>query len=78
MGDIFYLKVGELLKEYRLGCNLTQEEVADRLNVSRSCYASWELGRRNMNIDDMFKLCDIFGVDINEFSKQVKKYLYKK
>lgn len=42
---------------------LTQHQVAEKLNVDDSCYAKWEQGRRQPNIDNIIKLCEIFDVE---------------
>lgn len=54
------------LKEYRKQSNLTQREVAAKLNVVESCYANWEQGRTEPNIDMLRRLGIIFGVSIDE------------
>lgn len=40
--NIFYEETGKLIRKYRIDRKLTQQDMADRLNVSRTCYASWE------------------------------------
>ena len=54
------------LKETRKLCNLTQKQVANALNVVESCYANWEQGRTEPNIDMLRKLGKIFNVSIDE------------
>ncbi len=54
------------LKETRKACGLTQKQVAQMLNVVESCYANWEQGRTEPNIDTLRKLCEIFKVTIDE------------
>lgn len=77
MATRFYIELGSLLKEYRIGHSLTQQDVADRLRVSRSTISSWESGRRIIYADDLFKYCDVLNVDPNEVCNKVRKYLYK-
>lgn len=77
MPNRFYKELGIILKEYRKSCSLTQEEVADRLRVSRSTIANWETGRRVVYADDLFRYCDVLNIDPNEIVNKVKKYLYK-
>lgn len=73
----FYRELGRLLKEYRKNASLSQQDVADRLRVSRSSVANWETGRRVICADDLFKYCDILNVDPNIPLSICKKYLYK-
>ena len=54
------------LKEARKLCNLTQKQVAIALNVVESCYANWEQGRTEPNIDMLRKLGEIFNVSIDD------------
>ena len=54
------------LKEIRKLCGLTQKQVANSLGVVESCYANWEQGRTEPNIDMLRKLGKIFNVSIDE------------
>ena len=54
------------LKETRKLCDLTQRQVADDLGVVESCYANWEQGRTEPNIDMLRKLGVIFNVSIDD------------
>lgn len=58
------------LKKLREEANLTQEELAEKLFVSRSAVAKWEQGRgipRNETIEEIAK---VFNVSINTFYQQ--------
>ena len=54
------------LKEIRKSCCLTQKQVAQELNVVESCYANWEQGRTEPNIEMLRKLSNIFKVSIDD------------
>lgn len=54
------------LKEIRKSCNLTQKQVATLLNVVESCYANWEQGRTEPNIESLRKLGVIFNCSIED------------
>lgn len=54
------------LKDARKACKLTQRQVAQLLNVVESCYANWEQGRTEPNIDMLRKLTKIFNVTVDE------------
>ena len=54
------------LKSIRKESGLTQKQVAMQLGVVESCYANWEQGRTEPNIDMLRKLSRIFGVSLNE------------
>ena len=75
--NVFYKELGLLLRDYRKSCSMSQQDIADRLRVSRSTVASWETGRRVIYADDLFKYCDAVNVDINEVVAKVRRYVYK-
>lgn len=54
------------LKEARKMNCLTQKQVAISLNVVESCYANWEQGRTEPNIEMLRKLSAIFAVSIDD------------
>ena len=54
------------LKDARKQCNLTQKQVALSLNVVESCYANWEQGRTEPNIEMLRKLGEIFNISLDE------------
>ena len=54
------------LKEARKSNSFTQKQVAKLLNVVESCYANWEQGRTEPNIEMLRKLGNIFNVSIDE------------
>lgn len=67
------INVGEKIKLLRKTKNLTQQEVADSINISRATIGSWETGRRIPYLDDLKKLGDLFGVGIAYFEEDVKQ-----
>jgi putative transcriptional regulator len=54
------------LEEFRKQFNLTQEELADRLEVSRQTISSLESGRYNPSILLAFRIARLFSVAIEE------------
>lgn len=74
----FDKKLGEKLTAIRVEKNLSQQYVADRMSLSRSAISYYELGRRTIDVETLFKLCDIYNVDVNEILSDVRKYVYKK
>ena len=54
------------LKEARKSCCLTQKQVADKLNVVESCYANWEQGRTEPNIEMLRKLGKMLQISIDD------------
>lgn len=54
------------LKEARKSCLLTQKQVATALNVVESCYANWEQGRTEPNIEMLRKLGEVLKINIDD------------
>lgn len=54
------------LKELRKEFNLTQEQLADRLGVSRQTVISIEAGRYNPSLVLAYRLAKVFGRRIEE------------
>lgn len=54
-------KFAERLKELRMENDLSQNELAKRLNISVACVNRWENGLRVPNIDSLIALCEYFG-----------------
>ncbi len=52
------------LKKYRNHNDLTQQMVADTLNIDRSTYSYYETGKTEPNMDTIIKLSKIFDVSI--------------
>ena len=59
--------MGTKLKQLRLNRKLTQEEVATRVNITRSTVSNYERGRRTPHLKDLQKLADVFGVGLDYF-----------
>lgn len=60
------MEFGEKLQELRSSKNLTQEELAEALFVSRTAISKWESGRGYPNIDSLKEISKFFGVSIDE------------
>ncbi len=54
------------LKECRLLCGLSQQQVADLLNVHRSTYSYYELGTTEPSLDNLRRLSQMFHVSLYE------------
>lgn len=53
------------LKQLRESIKLTQEELAIKLNISRSRLASYEQGKREPDLELLETIADFFNVDID-------------
>lgn len=57
---------GEKLKKLRKDNALTQEELAERLYVTRTAVSKWELDKGFPAIDSLKAISELFGVSIDE------------
>ena len=60
------MECNEKLQELRKQKNLTQEELAEALFVSRTAVSKWESGRGYPNIDSLKAIAKFYGVTIDE------------
>lgn len=71
------MEIGSKLKKFRLEKKLTQENVANILNVSRSTISSWEVGRSYPDLDNLVAISDLYDVSLDtllrEDSNMIKK-----
>ncbi|MCQ2386246.1 MAG: helix-turn-helix domain-containing protein [Clostridia bacterium] len=54
------------MKELRKGKNLSQEQLAEKFNVSRRTVSRWETGNNMPDMDILIELADFYGVDLRE------------
>lgn len=57
----------ERMRALREDRDLTQAEVAKLLDKSQQGYNHIEVGRAELKIDDLIKLCDFYGVSADYF-----------
>jgi len=55
-------KIENRIKRFRTDLHLSQEYVANYLGINRVSYTQVENGNRNLNAEEVVKLCDLFGV----------------
>ncbi len=58
--------VGIHILKLRKQHNLSQEALAEKLNVTRQAVSQWENGNTQPNLDTLERIADMFGVDIHE------------
>ena len=60
------MDLGQKLFELRKGKNLSQEEVADKLNVTRQTVSKWETNQSTPDFDKIVPLCELFEISTEE------------
>ena len=56
---------GDILKDLRIKKNITQEELANVLNVNKACISAWETNRAQPNYEKLIGLANYFNVTPN-------------
>lgn len=59
------INIGKNIKKIRVSQNMTQEQLAESLFVTRQTISNYETGKSNPDIDTIIKIADIFNVDVN-------------
>ncbi len=59
-------KIGTFLKELRNEKNITQEQLAEKLGVSRRTVSRWETGSNMPDLDLLIVMADHYEVDLRE------------
>lgn len=61
----YKVKMGIRLKKKRKLLKLTQEQMAEKLNISVKHYGSVERGQTGLSIENLIEACAILGTDLN-------------
>ena len=60
------MDLGERLFELRKSKNLTQDEVAEKLKVTRQTVSKWETNQSTPDFDKIVPLCELFEIGVEE------------
>ena len=72
------MEFNEKLQELRKNRGLTQEELAEKLYVSRTAVSKWESGRGYPNIDSLKAISEFFSVTVDELLSPTEAEAEKK
>ena len=67
------IKTGKFLQLLRKETGFTQEELAEKLNVSRRTVSRWETGTTMPDLDILMELSDLYEVDLREILSGERK-----
>jgi len=56
------MSIGKKLYELRKQKGLSQEEVADKLNVSRQTVSKWETDQSMPDFDKIVPICELYSI----------------
>ena len=71
------MEISERLKEIRQNAGMTQEEVAEKIMVSRVTVSHWENGKSLPDIVSLISLSDLYSISLDELLKGDSKMTEK-
>lgn len=69
------MEIGKMLKEARVNSGLTQEDVADKIRVTRQTMSNWENEKCYPDIINVIELSNLYGVSLDELLKGDEKMI---
>lgn len=63
------IELGKQIKKYRLEAKLSQEELADKVYVSRQTISNWENDKNYPDIKSLVLISDIFHISLDNLIK---------
>lgn len=68
----FLVRIGKLLKYYRKSKNLTQKQVAKKINISADDISLYENGKKDINLLTLKKFCILYKQPMYKFLHSVE------
>ena len=65
--------LGQVLKERRLECKMTQEFVAEHLGVSRQAVSKWESGASDPSTSNLLALAKLYDIAPEELLRSIRE-----
>ncbi len=65
------------IRDLREDHDLSQEEMAEYLNIHQTTYSNYEIGRTNVPVEVMGKLADFYGTSVDYLmgrTSEIKPY----
>lgn len=60
------MTIGEKISQLRIGAGISQEQLAERISVSRQSVSKWEMDQALPQIDKVLQLCELFDISTDE------------
>lgn len=70
------MNIGKKIKRVRKIAGMSQEELADKLNVSRQTVSKWETDVTAPDLESALCICELFQLSMDDFLKGDKKIDY--
>lgn len=65
------ITTGKQIRRLRIQSGMTQEKLAEELNVTRQALSNWERDINEPDLNMLKKICFLFGVHMDDFPKEV-------
>ena len=59
--------IGKKLKTLRKGRGLSQQQLAEKMEISRASISNYEVGRRSPHLSELRRFADFYGVGLDFF-----------
>ena len=63
------MELNEQIKKYRTEMNISQEELAEKIYVTRQSISNWENGKTYPDIHSLLLLSSLFGISLDQLVK---------
>ena len=70
--EILRHSLGEVLKDHRTRCGMTQEFVAESIGVSRQAVSKWENGTADPSTSNLLKLAKLYDIAPEDLIRAVQ------
>ena len=67
------MDIGRKIQELRKVSGMTQEQLAEKLNISRQTVSKWETSSTLPDLESILKLCRIFHISLDDLLEEEKK-----
>lgn len=64
------MTLAEKILSLRTGKGMSQDDLAEKLEVSRQSVSKWETGQSTPDLDKIIRLADLFGVSVDELVRE--------
>lgn len=72
------MEAGTQIKKYRSNMGISQEELAEKVYVSRQTISNWETGKNYPDIHSVLLLSSVFNVSLDQLIKGDVEIMKKK
>ena len=63
------MEISNQIKQRRIAAGISQEELAERIFISRQTLSNWETGKTYPDINSLLRLSEVFHVSLDELVK---------